>query len=68
MDQIVKHWTGVFGFPVTPMKKDLSLDLDGLGQNVDEMTRYPFCAFVASGGTGELYSLTPDETEQVICV
>ena len=50
------------------MKKDLSLDLDGLGQNVDEMTRHPFCAFVASGGTGELYSLTPDETEQVICV
>ena len=68
MDLLVKQWTGVLGFPVTPMKKDLSLDLDGLGQNVDEMTRHPFCAFVASGGTGELYSLTPDETEQVICV
>ncbi len=68
MDQLVKQWTGVFGFPVTPMKKDLSLDLDALAANVDEMTQHPFCAFVASGGTGELYSLTPDETEQVICV
>lgn len=68
MGNIVKQWTGVFGFPVTPFKKDLSLDLDSLGQNVDEMTRHPFCAFVAAGGTGELYSLTPDEVEQVVCV
>jgi 5-dehydro-4-deoxyglucarate dehydratase len=50
------------------MKKDLSLDLDALGHNVDEMTSHAFCAFVAAGGTGELYSLAPDEIEQVICV
>ncbi|HEY3740725.1 MAG TPA: 5-dehydro-4-deoxyglucarate dehydratase [Bryobacteraceae bacterium] len=68
MDPIVKQWTGVFGFPVTPMKKDLSLDLDALGRNVDEMTAHPFCAFVAAGGTGELYSLTPEEIEEVLCV
>lgn len=57
---------GVFGFPVTPFKQDLSLDLAALEQNVDEMARHPFCALVATGGTGELYSLTPDEIEQVI--
>ena len=61
MDSIVKTWKGVFGFPVTPLKKDLTLDLDALGHNVDLMTQHPFCAFVAAGGTGELYSLTPDE-------
>lgn len=61
-----RNWTGVFGFPVTPFKKDLSLDLDGLARNVDEMSKYPFCALVAAGGTGELYSLTPAEVEQVV--
>jgi len=59
---------GVFGFPVTPFRKDLSLDLEALERNVDEMAGYPFCALVAAGGTGELYSLSPEEVEQVIAV
>src|SRR3954454_3254056 len=59
---------GVLGFPVTPFHKDLSLDLDALARNVDEMARYPFCAIVAAGGTGELYSMTPEEIEQVVKV
>jgi 5-dehydro-4-deoxyglucarate dehydratase len=57
---------GVFGFPVTPFKSDLSLNLAALERNVDEMARHPFCALVAAGGTGETYSLTADEIEQVI--
>lgn len=57
---------GVFGFPVTPFRLDLTLDLDALARNVHEMASYPFCAIVAAGGTGELYSLSPDEAEQVI--
>jgi 5-dehydro-4-deoxyglucarate dehydratase len=64
--QFVSGLRGVFGFPVTPFKKDLSLDLAALEKNVDEMAHHPFCALVAAGGTGELYSLTPDEVEQVI--
>ncbi len=64
-----RDWTGVFGFPVTPFRKeDLSLDLDGLARNVDEMAKYPFCAIVAAGGTGELYSMSPVEIEQVVKV
>ena len=59
---------GVFGFPVTPFKKDLSLDLKALERNVAEMVKYPFCAIVAAGGTGEVYSLTVDEIEQVVRV
>jgi 5-dehydro-4-deoxyglucarate dehydratase len=59
---------GVFGFPVTPFRKDLSLDLEALERNVDEMAAYPFCALVAAGGTGELYSLSAEEVEQVIAV
>ena len=57
---------GVFGFPVTPFRQDLSLDLDGLSRNVDEMASYPFCAMVAAGGTGELYSMSADEIERVV--
>ena len=56
---------GVFGFPVTPFRPDLSLDLDALERNVDEMAAYPFCGLVCAGGTGELYSLSIDEIEQV---
>lgn len=63
-----KSLKGVFGFPVTPLKNDLSLDLDALAANVREMVRHPFCAIVAAGGTGELYSLSPQEVEDVVRV
>jgi 5-dehydro-4-deoxyglucarate dehydratase len=33
---------------------------------VDEMAAYPFCAMVAAGGTGELYSMSADEIERVV--
>lgn len=59
---------GVLGFPITPFRSDLSLDLDALAENVDEMARHPFCALVAAGGTGEVYSLTPQEIEDVVRV
>jgi 5-dehydro-4-deoxyglucarate dehydratase len=63
---VVAALRGVFGFPVTPFRADLSLDLDALGRNVNDMAGHPFCAIVAAGGTGEMYSLTVDEIEQVV--
>src|SRR5258708_448576 len=63
---ILSKLRGVFGFPVTPFRQDLSLDLDALARNVEEMAAYPFCALVAAGGPGELYSLSVDEVEQVV--
>ncbi len=66
--QFAAQFTGVFGFPVTPFNRDLSLNLDGLAKNVDEMAKHPFCAMVAAGGTGEVYSMTPEEIEQVVKV
>src|SRR5258708_6900245 len=68
VQQTVKQWKGVFGFPVTPFRKDLSLDLDALARNVEEMCRHPFCAIVAAGGTGEMYSMTADEIVEVVKV
>jgi 5-dehydro-4-deoxyglucarate dehydratase len=62
---LAQKFIGVFGFPVTPFKKDLSIDLDGMARNVDEMAKEPFCAIVATGGTGEMYSMTADECVDV---
>jgi 5-dehydro-4-deoxyglucarate dehydratase len=59
---------GVIAFPVTPFRADttLALDLDGLRRNLEHLARFPFSAVVAAGGTGEVYSLTPDEHRQVV--
>ena len=67
-EQLRDRFRGVIGFPVTPFHADLSLDLDGLARNVDQMTQHEFCALVAAGGTGEMYSLTPDEVVDVVRV
>src|SRR6266480_683585 len=58
--------TGVIGFPVTPFRIDLSVDLDALRHNVRAMLEHPLAALVAAGGTGELYSLTPAEHLDVV--
>jgi 5-dehydro-4-deoxyglucarate dehydratase len=58
--------TGVIGFPVTPFRHDLSLDLDGLRHNVRAMLEHPLAAIVAAGGTGELYSLMPGEHLEIV--
>lgn len=58
--------SGVIAFPITPFQKDLSLDLPGLESNLTRLMEHPICAVVAAGGTGEMYSLTPDENLEVI--
>ena len=57
---------GVIAFPVTPFKKDLTLDRDGLKNNLERLLEHPICAVIAAGGTGEMYSLTPPEHLQVV--
>src|SRR5919202_1630623 len=58
--------TGVISFPVTPFKEDLTLDLGGLRRNLERLLEHPVCAVIAAGGTGEMYSLTPEEHAQVL--
>jgi 5-dehydro-4-deoxyglucarate dehydratase len=57
---------GVIGFPVTPFREDLSVDLPALRSNLRVMLRQPLAAVVAAGGTGELYSLAPAEHLEVV--
>ncbi len=57
---------GVIAFPITPFKQDLSVDLDAVRTNAAQMLKFPLCALVVAGGTGEMYSLTPDEHRQLV--
>ena len=66
--QLCAQLVGPIGFPVTPFREDLSLDLQALEKNVQDMLKHPPVAIVAAGGTGELYSLTPAEHRAVVDV
>ncbi len=59
---------GVIGFPVTPFldQPGAPLDREGIQSNLDFMLESPLSAVVAAGGTGELYSLTPEERNEVV--
>jgi 5-dehydro-4-deoxyglucarate dehydratase len=61
-----KKLRGVIAFPVTPFKPDLSLDVPGYRRNLQALVKHPMCAIVAAGGTGELYSLTPAEHQEIV--
>jgi len=64
--ELRSRFGGVVAFPVTPFRADLSLDVEGLRRNLAHLARFPFCAVVAAGGTGDVYSLTPEEHRQVV--
>src|SRR5262245_41296975 len=66
LDDLRNRLHGVIAFPVTPFAEDLALDLEGLRANLRQLLQHPVCAVVAAGGTGELYSLTPEEQLAVI--
>lgn len=51
----------VIGFPVTPFSDDGDLDLAPFRNNIDFMVSGGIRTIVVAGGTGELYSLTPQE-------
>jgi 5-dehydro-4-deoxyglucarate dehydratase len=55
----------VIAFPVTPFRANLDVDFEALRHNVDWMIGHGMRVLVAAGGTGELYSLTVEETEAV---
>jgi 5-dehydro-4-deoxyglucarate dehydratase len=67
-NELRQRLQGVIGFPVTPFKADLSLNLDGLRGNLRALLKHALCAVVAPAGTGELYSLSPAEHLAVVKV
>ena len=65
LDALRRHLRGVIAFPVTPFVSNLDVDLDALRHNVDWLIGHGIKTLVAAGGTGELYSLTSEETAAV---
>jgi 5-dehydro-4-deoxyglucarate dehydratase len=58
--------SGLLSFPVTHFHDDLSFDSDGYRANIERMAAHPVSGLFAAGGTGEFFSLTPAETQQVV--
>ncbi|AJY44879.1 5-dehydro-4-deoxyglucarate dehydratase [Martelella endophytica] len=57
--------SGLLSFPVTTFKPDLSIDEEAYRSHIDWLDGYGAAVLFAPGGTGELFSLTPDETARV---
>ncbi|HEX9494207.1 MAG TPA: dihydrodipicolinate synthase family protein [Candidatus Limnocylindria bacterium] len=57
---------GVLAFPITPYAGDGSVDLAAVRSNATWLARSGMQALVAPSGTGELFSLTPDECAAVV--
>jgi 5-dehydro-4-deoxyglucarate dehydratase len=60
--------SGLLSFPVTPFKADLTFNETRYRENLDWLCRYDVAGLFAAGGTGEFFSLTPAEVEQVVAV
>jgi len=58
---------GVFTFLVTPFKREnpMELDEEGLRENIRYLSESGVHVLVPCGGTGELFSLTPEECKRV---
>ncbi len=57
---------GLLSFPVTHFTDDLAFDEGGYRKHLAWLAEYPVAGLFAAGGTGEGFSLTPSETEQVV--
>ena len=57
---------GVLAFPITPYGADGGVDLDAVRANASWLAASGVHALVAPSGTGELYSLTPEECSAVV--
>jgi 4-hydroxy-tetrahydrodipicolinate synthase len=68
LEAIKSRFKGVFAFLITPFdKKDwMRLDEEGLRKNVRFLLENGVQNLVPCGGTGELFSLTPEEHKRVV--
>ncbi|GAB3106562.1 5-dehydro-4-deoxyglucarate dehydratase [Janibacter alkaliphilus] len=58
--------SGLLSFPVTPFADDLSLDLPTYRTHLSWLAEHPVAGLFAAGGTGEGFSLSLAETEEVV--
>lgn len=58
--------SGLLSFPVTAFTKDLEFDEPTYRKHIAWQSSYDVAGLFAAGGTGEGFSLTPDETRRVV--
>ena len=57
---------GLLSFPVTHFDEQLELDESGFRRHISWLLEYRPAALFAAGGTGEFFSLTPEEFSRVV--
>src|SRR5690606_6608450 len=57
---------GALAFPITPFNADNSVDIEAVKANAELLATSRVAAIVAPSGTGEFFSLTPDEVNAVL--
>lgn len=57
---------GLLSFPVTPFSADGSIDFAAFQDHCSWMLQHELSGLFAAGGTGEFFSLTPEETVDVV--
>jgi len=57
---------GLMSFPITDFHEDGSFDADGYRARLEWLVPYGARALFAAGGTGEYFSLTPEDYTQVV--
>jgi 5-dehydro-4-deoxyglucarate dehydratase len=60
------HLRGAIAFPITPFTPNGDVDLDAVRANADFLATSRVASIVAPSGTGEFFSLTPEETNAVL--
>jgi 5-dehydro-4-deoxyglucarate dehydratase len=58
--------SGLLSFPVTHFTEDLQFDEEGYRKHLSWLAEYPVAGLFAAGGTGEGFSLNPEETDRVV--
>ncbi|MFE9653349.1 5-dehydro-4-deoxyglucarate dehydratase [Micromonospora sp. NPDC006431] len=58
--------SGLLSFPVTHFTPELEFDEAAYRENLSWLASYPAAGLFAAGGTGEFFSLTPDEIARVV--
>ncbi|MFC9355703.1 5-dehydro-4-deoxyglucarate dehydratase [Rhodococcus sp. NPDC057014] len=61
-----KLGSGLLSFPVTHLREDGSFDEAAYRENIAWLSQFDASGLFAAGGTGEFFSLTPAEVEQVV--
>lgn len=66
LDELQSHLTGLMSFPVTPFDAAGELDLPRFREHFREQLASEASALFVACGTGELFSLGPDEHQDVV--